>query len=526
MSEHTPEENSPGAGSTSDDARVAGRGFLLITAAKVWFMVGGALITFGLPYIFDAVSGKGKALYGQYLDVNNILSIFSMVMVTGVMQTVSKFVSEKPDRAVGIVQQTQNLMLVVAGLIGALFLIGAPWIAEWRGNPELVNAYRLAGMILFSYGIYTVYIGVLNGQKRFFSQACFDMGFATMRVVLMLGAAALGFGVVGAFAGWSTAAIIITIVALVYVRKTSGLERSAELNGTDSSSQKEERLYPFALNVMLYAFVFNLTFKIDIVCLKPIAAALQFNADNFIAEYGMAVQFSRLPWQATLAITFIVFPMVSGAVFAQDLERARGYIRQTMRYSMILVGGASVVLMSIPDAIFGILPEKYSPGAIALSWLAPAYFAFSLFNIANTILMSAGRAGQALLIGTMTVVINLSLFGALYLAAEPMGLSHHQLLKWASICTFVAFSTGLALGLFCLMRFYGAIVPIKTGVRVFGISIVLAVLGRLLPQISPVMTICMAVIIGFGYLVGLFMTQEFDADDKERLMKVIRRKKT
>ena len=299
-----------------DDARVAGRGFLLITAAKVWFMVGGALITFGLPYIFDAVSGQGKALYGQYLDVNNILSIFSMVMVTGVMQTVSKFVAEKPENASSIVRQTQNLMLVVAGLIGGGFVILAPWIAEWRGNPDLVHAYRLAGLILFSYGIYTVYIGVLNGKKMFFEQACFDMGFATMRVVLILGAAAVGFGVIGAFAGWSTAAVIITAIAIIFVRRKALNEHIS--NGVDGL-HAEKRLYPFALNVMLYALVFNLTFKIDMVCLKPIAAALQFNADNFIAEYGMAVQFSRLPWQATIAITFVVFPMVSGAVFADDL---------------------------------------------------------------------------------------------------------------------------------------------------------------------------------------------------------------
>ena len=67
---------------TRNDAAVAGRGFLLITGAKLWFMVGGALITFGLPYIFEKFSGDGRALYGQYYDLNNILSIFSMVMVT------------------------------------------------------------------------------------------------------------------------------------------------------------------------------------------------------------------------------------------------------------------------------------------------------------------------------------------------------------------------------------------------------------------------------------------------------------
>ena len=102
---------------TRNDAAVAGRGFLLITGAKLWFMVGGALITFGLPYIFEKFSGDGRALYGQYYDLNNILSIFSMVMVTGVMQSVSRFVAESPDQAGGLVAQARKMMLIIGGLI-------------------------------------------------------------------------------------------------------------------------------------------------------------------------------------------------------------------------------------------------------------------------------------------------------------------------------------------------------------------------------------------------------------------------
>ena len=88
-------------------------------------MVGGALITFGLPYIFEKFSGDGRALYGQYYDLNNILSIFSMVMVTGVMQSVSKFVAESPDQAGGLVAQARKMMLIIGGLIGLGFIVVA-----------------------------------------------------------------------------------------------------------------------------------------------------------------------------------------------------------------------------------------------------------------------------------------------------------------------------------------------------------------------------------------------------------------
>ena len=38
-------------------------------------MIGGVAITFGLPFIFDRIHDNGRALYGQYYDLNNILSI-------------------------------------------------------------------------------------------------------------------------------------------------------------------------------------------------------------------------------------------------------------------------------------------------------------------------------------------------------------------------------------------------------------------------------------------------------------------
>ena len=41
---------------------------------------------------------------------------------------------------------------------------------------------------------------------------------------------------------------------------------------------------------------------------------------------------------------------------------------------------------------FGLLPASFADGVVALAWLAPAYFCFSLFNVVNTLIMSAGRA--------------------------------------------------------------------------------------------------------------------------------------
>lgn len=530
MSTQTPDTDES---AQNDDAKTAGRGFLIITAAKLWFMVGGALITFGLPYIF-ARYGDGRALYGQYYDLNNILSILSMVMISGVMQSIARFVAARPDQAGGVVRQMRRMMLVIGTVVGGGFIIAAPYIAQARGNPDLVLGYRAAGVILFCYGIYTVYIGTLNGRKLFFRQALYDFGFTTLKATLVLGLALAGFGVIGAFCGFAAAAVIIMCVAIWRVSPSLG------------DGPREPALYAFAAKVMLYTVIFNLIFKLDGVLIKPAiieflatdagwvpsagavvdwlataanGPALQIQADGLMADYGMAVALSRVPWQATIAITFVVFPMVSAATFTNDRGRTQLYIRQTMRYTMLLVGAAVVVLMAVPHAVFGVLPADYIGGAAPLVWLAPAYFFFSMFNVINTLLISANRAGYGVVIGLTT----LCLAAVLYTTVMVDAASAEALLTRAAVCTLVAFAFGTFLGLIALWRAYGAPVPLMSVLRVGLVGAGLVFAGRALPAMGKLGSIGLAVAIGLAYLVALFLVREFDAEDRARFAKIIRR---
>ncbi|MBU0550725.1 oligosaccharide flippase family protein [Myxococcota bacterium] len=503
--------------STKNTAATAGRGFLVITGAKLWFMVGGVLINFGLPYIFGSrIYGDGvdgRALYGQYIDLNNTLSILSMVMITGVMQSVSKFIAERPERPGGLVAQARKLMLIFGGLVAGAFIYMAPQIAAWRSNPHLVNGYRAAGLILFFYGVYTVYIGTLNGRKQFARQALFDIGFTTLKTTLVMSLALLGFGVIGAFSGFALAAGIIMALAVWRV-------------GRDlPDGQPATRLISFASKVMLYTLVFNLIFKLDILLLKPAAAALiqatggDLDADGVLGLYGLAVNISRIPWQATIAITFVVFPLVSEATFAEDRARARLYIRQTLRYSMLLVGAAAVALAAAPHAIVGLLPAKFAAAAAPLVWLAPAYFFFSLFNVVNTLLMSSGRAGAALLVGGLTV----GLAAGLYYTLLPGAGDLTTLMIRAGQCTLIAFSVGLLAGLGVLWRAYGAPLPLGTTLRVLGLGAALLLIGPALPAGGRVISLAVAVAVGVTFILGLIITREFGAEDKARLMRVLGR---
>src|SRR6056297_1752674 len=82
----------------ADAVKTAGRGFLIITAAKVWFLLTSAVIQLGLPIMFGSAEE-----FGIFKIVTESIGLINMVMITGTLHAVSKMVSEQPGRANALV---------------------------------------------------------------------------------------------------------------------------------------------------------------------------------------------------------------------------------------------------------------------------------------------------------------------------------------------------------------------------------------------------------------------------------------
>lgn len=497
-----------------------GGGLLVITGAKLWFMVGGALIAFGLPYLFAGMGKDGAALYGQYSDINNTLSILSMMIVTGGMQAVSKWTSQfgqDQDRAQGALWQMWWFMLSVGILVGGGFMLVSPWLAQARGVPELSSAYQAAGGVLFAYALYVVFIGALNGRKHFKAQALYDAGFTTLKVSLILGAVSLGFGVTGAFGGFALAALLIMAIAAFKV----GL-------GSKGQSSPKRQIYGYALQVMAYTLVFNLIFKLDLLMLKPAALASlgAMESDRLMGIYNLALQVSRLPWQVTIAVTFVIFPLLSEATFAQDEEKSRQYISQTLRYLLILVGAACAGLFALPQTVTGLFPSSYSEMTHALLWTAPAYLCFTLFNMCNTLLMSAGRASSAFVIGVSTVGLALGLYWlTLYSTWTEPATSVIEYVTIAGQVALFTFAFGLAMGLFRLKQLFGVALPLGTSIRVLVCSALLWLIGQQIHSDSKIILLLSLASLGLLFFVILYALGEWDSTEKANFKARISRKK-
>ena len=513
----------------------AGRGVLYIAFAKFYFMLAGLVIQLRLPAILS------RAAFGSYSLVANIASLVNNVLVTGTIQAVSRFAAQEPGKA-RRVQHAGLRMHIRLGLVIAIaFIAAAPLVAWLLHDMTKTAPLMLAGLIVGGYSFYAVFIGTANGLHQFHKQAGLDMTFATLRVAGLLGMAIAGFGVIGVIGGWVAAVGVILCAAIVWV-------------GLPGRIAPEDRLpvrpmIEFFVGVALYLVLFNALMFIDSILIKrlttehyaaragaldtALATALPwaahttgYRADpSVLADvqngYYAAVQnLARLPYQAIIAATFVVFPLVSRSTFTEDRDTTRRYIEITTRYSLIFAMALAVVMAANPVDVLGLVyaPDYAQLGGPALTALALGNVAFSIFAIAGTILNGAGRTLPAV----VTAALTLGVAAVGNYIAIPIAAEHGSVLWVAALVTSGAMLIGAIASGWVLHRQLGAFLPLASVVRVAIATAVALAVGRALPLHGKLMTLVEAVVVGATFLVVLVITRELGRGDLEAI-KAVRR---
>ena len=160
--------------------------------------------------------------------VNNLISIVNNTVVQATIPAISKFTAEDDRRAEAVKRAGLRMQLVLGGTLALIFFLGAPLLARFEKAPDYVGYFRVAAAIPFLYALYALFVGSANGLRRFRTQASFDVGFSTVKTILLLGLAVV-WKVSGAFVGFAAAAVVIlgcqrSTAAQVCDRQADGCE--------------------------------------------------------------------------------------------------------------------------------------------------------------------------------------------------------------------------------------------------------------------------------------------------------------
>ena len=482
-----------------------GRGALQVALAKGWFVAMSFATNFVLPNLLTAEA------VGDWGVVNRVVSLLNMVLVTGTIQTVSKFVAEEPEGAARTRALGLRLMLWLGGGLSLLYLISAGLLADVFRDEGLAAPFMISALIPACYALYAVHVGTLNGLCLFAAQARFDMAFSTLKAGAVLAAAILGAGVFGVLGAFAMSAAAIMLVALVDGRRRGW--GSTVRSGTATDGPSRRLLVTFGLPVMAFVMVSQALLSVDLFFIKRADAA---SAAEFTGAYYGMLNLALVPTMLLVAVNLVAFPMLARAMKDGDTDRLGAIVHHGLRACLLLALAFEVVLAASPEQSLGLVyPSKpeWIAHAAALAPLALAYALLCVFNFMTAVLNATGAPRTSLVATAVVLALQAALCLALVFELGPLG---------AAIASCAAFTAG-ALGLSLLLRLRrGAGLPVLTLLRAALAGAVAFAVGRTLELAGPAFVAeCLLVVAAFAAV--LVLTGELGRRELRFFMGALRR---
>ena len=490
------EESRPVA-STDNIAAIAGRGAIYITAAKIWFILSGYGITVTLAHLLTIEN------YGIYRVVINTVSIINAVIVTGTYQTVSKYVSQEPEKADSIKWKALGLQVYVGGAATLGFFLLAPVVASLLNDPRLTGWLRLASLITLSYSFYSVYTGYFNGKKRFDIQAGLDISYSTLKLIFIVLLAWLGFGVTGSVGGFALAAASALVISAIIAR-----------GGDHKGKARAGQLLKFQSYLLLFTFVLTLLQRVDLMLIKALSSPDATTASENAAYYSAAVDIANITYQIIVSVTFVIFPLISQSTFADDRARTQSYISKTLRYTLMVMALTATLFSSSASGVLRVIyRETYQAGSPALRIVAFGMLFFGLLYIVTTIISASGQPGVSLLLGVITLVTSTALNALLIPSQGLVG---------AAAATTISMLVGTVLACAYLWRRFRTLMTFTSTLRIAACAGVVYGASLLFSPASKVLVIAQLIGLSVTYVIVLVLSGELGRNDLRLIARVAR----
>jgi len=490
-------EGSKLAASVDNTAALVGRGTIYITVAKIWFMVSGYGIAVTLAHLLTDEN------YGIYRVVINTVSIINAVIVTGTYQTVSKYVSQEPEKADSIKWKALGLQVYVGGAATLGFFLLAPVVASLLNDPRLTGWLRLASLITLSYSFYSVYTGYFNGDKRFDVQAGLDITYSTLKLGFIVLFAWFGFGVTGSVSGFALAAGCVLGLAAILAR---GNYRKGQA--------RVGQLFKFQSYVLLFTLVLTLLQRVDLMLIKALSSPDTRIASENAGYYSAAMDIANLTYQVIVSVTFVVFPLVSQSTFADDRVRTKGYISDTLRYTLMVMALTATLFSSCASGVLRVIyRETYQAGSSALRIVAFGMLFFGLLYVVTTIISASGQPRVSLMLGIITLVLSTALNAMLIPSNGLAG---------AATATTVSMMAGTMLACLYLWRRFGTLMSMASAARISGCAGAIYAASLLFSPASKLLILVQLTGLSVVYAIALIVTGELGRDDLRRIVRVFR----
>jgi O-antigen/teichoic acid export membrane protein len=323
-----------------------------LASGVIWSLVGAGFAS-GLQMASNVVCARvlGSTHFGELAIVLSTTNLFISLFTSGLSMTASKYVAElrnsDPRRAGAIMGLSWVTALVVGALCMLLLVPLAPWLSrDILGAPNLAQAVRLGGAVLFFGALNGCQIGALSGLEAFNVVAHGNL-VRGLAIIVFVTVGAWFNGVNGAMWGNVAAGAITAVFYQLAVWRqceTHAIRISYRFGEADISI-----LWRFTIPVLLTTLSFTPANWWSNVLLARTSGYAESGVFNAVFHWQMFILFF------SNAVSRIGLPMLSNVRAENNGEK----------YGRFL--GVNFVLTTLPALAIAV------PVALAAPWILKLY---------------------------------------------------------------------------------------------------------------------------------------------------------
>lgn len=382
------------------------RNVVLVYGVYAVTIVSGLLLT---PIIVDSL---GTEQYGIWAVIGSVLAFIGLLDI-GIAPSVIRFSAEQRGRKSQT--ETSGLASTALGLYGVIFgvavviTLALAWAlpAVVDIPARYVEAAQLALILVmlgfavrFPLGLFT---SLLAGQQRY-DVLNFAGLLSTVLYVGIVAGVLLWRG--GGLVTLAVATLVVTLFRVLWPLPWVRRELpSLRIRPSLASRAQARELLSFSGRNFLINVASKVVFSTDVIVVGIVLGSLAAGL------YGIPAKLFALAFGVGMAVTTLLFPLLSELEGADDRERQRDYLLAGLRMSLAVVLLVSLPLAVLPDRFLTAwLPEGDFDRSVPVLVLLLSSLAFAQPGYMLTqFLVARGRHGGIALVRIAAVTVNLVL---------------------------------------------------------------------------------------------------------------------
>jgi O-antigen/teichoic acid export membrane protein len=372
----------------------------------------GVKATFGANLIRVAANGvliivltrylMTPAEYGLLFYGLSILGVVAIFGTLGLPSSLARYVTEYDETAPGqvphILTASLAALLVLSVGIGIVVTLGSPWLAGRLGEPGLAPILALGVAYLTLKTLVKYLVSVYQGLNRVTYSALVRSTSSIVRVLAAIALVVLGFGAVGAFAGYLVgfaAGVTVGFVCL-YRRFYTAYDRAPA---------REEgllrRIVEYSVPLTATRGASVLDKKVDTVL---VGALLNPAAVSF---YTISKQVGEVAITPAQSLGFTISPTFGEQKAGDSADRAARLYEQSLEHVLLLYVPATVGLFLVAEPLVRhVFGQAYLGAAPVLQVMSLYVLVNAVSKITSDGLDFLGQASERAKVKTAMAVAN------------------------------------------------------------------------------------------------------------------------